>query len=469
MAETKKKVLLITPAWKIENKSNLWRKIASCYPALGLAYIAAVLEEEGHEVLFIDMHAQNWSVKETVLHIKNSPEYEGLDFVGITATTPLITCALKLAKYIKKIDSKTKVILGGVHPTVLPEEVLSDDNVDFVVREEGEMTFKELVAGKDPSDVLGISFRKGNKIVHNPPRPQIEDLDTLPIPAYHLMPIDKYRPAVGSYKRLPAMSIFATRGCPGRCTFCHRAFKGKIRTRSARKIVEEIKVLQMDYGIKEISFYDDTFTAMKDNVREFCRIVLDEGIDITWSCFTRVNYIDEDLFALMKKAGCHHVMFGVESGNQHILDRMNKMITLDQIRKGVRILKGLGLETRAAYILGAIGETPETMQQTLDFALELDTDYAQFNIMTAYPGTDVWNEAEKNGWLRVKNYDYSVSDFTMELPTISNEEIFKMYKRAHRKYYLRPRMFWRRLKKMSSWSGIRETALVGIAILLGAD
>jgi radical SAM superfamily enzyme YgiQ (UPF0313 family) len=465
----KKKVLLITPAWKIENKSNLWRKIASCYPALGLAYIAAVLEENGHEVRFIDMHAENWSVKETVLKIKNDPEYAGLDFVGITATTPLITCALKLAKYIKKIDSDINVVLGGVHPSVLPDEVLSDDNVDFVVREEGEMTFRELVAGKEPEEILGLSFKKGKNAVHNSPRPYIENLDDLPIPAYHLMPIGKYRPAVGSYKRLPSMSIFATRGCPGRCTFCHRAFKGVIRTRSARRIVDEIKVLQNDYGIREISFYDDTFTAKKDNVREFCSIVLKEKIDITWSCFTRVNYIDKDTFALMKKAGCHHVMFGVESGNQHILDKMNKMITLDQIRKGVRILKELGLETRAAYILGALEETPETMQQTLDFALELDTDYAQFNIMTAYPGTEVWNEAKKEGWLRIDNYDYSVSDFTMKLPTVSNEEIFQMYKKAHRRYYMRPRMFWRRLKKMRSWSGIKENVLVGLAILLGAD
>jgi radical SAM superfamily enzyme YgiQ (UPF0313 family) len=318
-------------------------------------------------------------------------------------------------------------------------------------------------------DILGISFLLEGKIIHNPDRPYIEDLDSLPMPAYHLMPIDKYRPAIGAYKRLPAMSIFATRGCPGRCTFCHRAFHGKIRSRSAKKIIEEIKYLQKHYSIKEINFYDDTFTALKSNVEEFCKIIIKEKIDLTWCCFSRANYVDKKLFALMKRAGCHQVMMGFESGVQEILDGMNKMVTLDQIRNAVKICKEVGLDTRAAYILGNVGETKEMMEQTLRFAIELDTDYAMFNILTAYPGTELWKLAEKNGWLRVKNYDYSVSDFTLKLPTVSQKEILDVYQKVHRKYYLRPKIIFRRIFKIRSWSQLRQEFLGAVAVMMHAD
>lgn len=462
------KVLLINPAWKVENKSNLWRKVASCYPSLGLAYIASVLEKEGHKVLFIDMHAENFSPRD-VARLARSEDYSGLDYVGITATTPLIKCALLLAKFFKKKFPKVKTVLGGVHPTVRPDEVLSNDFVDFVVRGEGEITMKELVSGTTLKNIDGLSFKENGVIVHNTERSNIEDLDNLPPPAYHLMPIKKYRPAVGSYKRLPAMSIFATRGCPGRCTFCHRAFKGKIRSRSAKKIVEEIKLLKENYGIKEINFYDDTFTALKDNVREFCNILLNENIDITWSCFTRVNYVDKELFSLMKKAGCHLVMMGVESGVQSVLDGMNKMVSLDQIRSAVRICKEIGIETRAAYIFGNVGETKEMMEKTLNFAIELDTDYAQFNILTAYPGTELWSTAEKEGWLRVENYDYSVSDFTLEMPFATQADIFEMYSKAHKHFYLRLRVISRHLLKLRSLPQLKQELLGALAVVMHAD
>jgi radical SAM superfamily enzyme YgiQ (UPF0313 family) len=414
------------------------------------------------------MHAENLSLRD-VLKLTHSKQYQNLDFVGITATTPLIRCTYSLCNIFKKRFSNIKTVLGGVHPSVLPEEVLGNKNVDFVVRYEGEMTMNELVAGHPLSEILGLSYKDKTGVHHNQDRPEIENLDDLPAPAYHLMPIEKYRPAIGSYKRLPAMSIFATRGCPGRCTFCHRAFRGKIRSRSAKKIIEEIKLLVNDYGIREINFYDDTFTALKPNVRQFCNLLLNEKIDITWSCFTRVNYVDADLFALMKKAGCHQIMMGVESGVQEILDGMNKMVTLDQIRAAIKICKDVGLETRAAYIFGSVGETKELMQKTLDFAIELDTDYAQFNILTAYPGTELWVTAKKNGWLRVKDYDYSVSDFTLELPTATQKEILEMYNLAHKKYYGRPKVILRRLLKLRSWAQIKQEFLGALAVFMKTE
>lgn len=191
--------------------------------------------------------------------------------------------------------------MGGVHPSIMPEEVISHSYVDFVVIDEGEETIKEIVAGKSPKEILGICYKENGRTIRNELRPLIKNLDDIPHPAYHLLPIKKYYPAPGNYKKLPAMTIFATRGCPGRCTFCYRCFRGVLRKRSARNIVDEIKTLQRDYGIKGISIVDDTFTLFKDVVVEFCNLLIDEKIDISWSCITRVDYVDEDLLKLMKK------------------------------------------------------------------------------------------------------------------------------------------------------------------------
>ncbi|MFH0876154.1 MAG: radical SAM protein [archaeon] len=461
------KVLLINPAWKVKS-NNLWKKVSSCYPSLGLAYIAAVLEKGNHEVFFLDMQAENYSL-EDVVQLMDDKKYAGLDYLGITATTPLINCAYQLAKVFKEKFPKIKVVLGGTHPSVLSEEVLANEYVDIVVRGEGEITMQEIVNGVELPKILGISYKNNNLVVHNADRPYIESLDELPIPAYHLMPIKKYRPAVGSYRQLPAMSIFATRGCPGQCRFCNRMFKGKIRSKSAKKIVEEIKVLHDMYGIKEISFYDDNFTVLKENLKEFCRLLKEEDMGITWSCFTRANYVDKESFKMMKDSGCHLVMMGVESGSQRILDDMNKILTLDQIKGAVKICKDVGLEVRAAYMLGYLGETKETMEQTLKFAMELDTESVQFNILTAYPGTEVWDIAKKNGWLNVKDYDYTINDFTIELPTVSRKEILDMYRTVHRRYYLRPRIIRKRVLRLRSWTNFKQELLGALAVVMHAD
>lgn len=215
------------------------------------------------------------------------------------------------------------------------EEILDSEYVDLVVRGEGEVTMGEVVAGKPLDMIHGISFRRNGKTITTPNRELVKDLDSLPMPAYHLLPMDKYRSAVGSYRRLPAMSLFATRGCPGRCTYCYRHFGGKLRRRSDQNVLAEIKVLQETYGIREVTFYDDTFTAFRKTIVEFCETIIKEKIDITWSCFTRVDHIDEPLLFFMKNAGCHSVLFGVESADENILKNIKKQISLEQVKEAV--------------------------------------------------------------------------------------------------------------------------------------
>lgn len=440
------KVLLIDPPWIIEDEKNLWKNIGSCFPSLGLAYIASFLEREKIEVRILDCTAEKISVNKVEEKLAS---FSKPDFVGITATTPLFPNGLMIARIIRKIFPRAKIVFGGVHPSVLPDEVLGFSEVDFVVRGEGEITVKELVSGKMPNEILGLSWKKDGKIIHNPPRPLIKTLDDIPMPAYHLLPMSKYHPAIGAYKRLPAMSIFASRGCPGRCTFCYRIFYGKTRCRSAKSIIEEIKILQSNYGIKEIAFYDDTFTMCKKTVLEFCEMIIDKNIDITWSCFTRADRIDAYLLKSMKKAGCHLILFGVESADETILKNINKRLSLEKVRQVVKDCRDIGIETRASYMIGNPGETKETIKKTIDFSIALDTDEVQFNITTAYPGTELFEWADKNGYLTTKDWSlYNMSFSNIALPTVSPDLLRKYYRVAHIRFYMRPKIVLRRLFKI---------------------
>lgn len=459
-----KKVLLINPPWVIGEDNNLWNDVASCWPSLGLAYIAAVLEEAGHKVKYLDCSAMRHTVGDTMRALR--AYQEKFDFIGLTATTPLVNNALAIARGAKEIFPGTKIILGGVHPSVMPDAVMDELAVDFVVMDEGEETTLELVSGREPAQILGLCHRQNGRIIKNASRPLIADLEKIPPPAYHLLPMDKYYPAVGSYKRLPAMILFATRGCPGRCTFCHRAFHGVVRKRSARSIINEIKILQRDYRIREVAFYDDTFTLFKDVVREFCDIIKKERIDITWSCFTRVDHVNEELLRLMKQAGCHLILFGVESADEQILKNINKMISLDKVVEITRLARRVGIETRASFMIGNQGETEETVKKTIAFALKLDPDEVQFNIATAYPGTELFDWAKEKDYIQSFNWDdYSMSNVVLETPDLSRQKLQYYYELAHRKFYFRPKIILRRLWHIRSKEQLKQEVRGGLALL----
>lgn len=456
------KVLLINPPWVIGENKNLWKGVASCWPSLGLAYIAAVLEKAGHQVIYLDCSAETYTVGDTKKILEG---YDFFDYIGLTATTPLVNNALAIAAFAKEHFPGVKIVFGGVHPTVMPDEVLKHPQVDFVVIDEGEETMKELVSGKNKEEILGLCYKQNGEIIKNPSRPLIKDIDTIPPPAYHLLPMKKYYPATGSYKRLPAMILFATRGCPGRCTFCYQTFRGVTRKRSAQSIIDEIKILQSDYGIKEVAFYDDTFTLFKTVVKEFCEIIIKDKIDLTWSCFTRVDCVDENMLRLMKKAGCHLILFGVESGDGEILKNINKNISLKQVEEVVRTARRVGLETRASFMFGNQGETEETIKKTIDFAIKLDPDEAQFNVATAYPGTVLFNWAKELGYIKSFNWDdYSMSNVVLELPGLGKEKMQYYYELAHRKFYFRPKIILRRFWHIKSWTQFKQELKGGLAL-----
>jgi len=443
----------------------VWKSIASVMPPLGLAWLAAVLEQDLHDVTILDAHAERLPLASIPGWIR---DHGAFDMVGITATTPLINNGLEIARMIKKDSASVQVVLGGVHPTVLPDEVLSEPAVDIVVRGEGEETIRELAAGMALLEVKGISYKVDGEVVHNGDRPLIKDLDALPFPAYHLLPMGRYAPAAGAARRLPASSVLATRGCPGRCTFCYRIFGNSFRCRSGRSVAEEVALIQNRYGVKEICFYDDTFTVVKREVRAFCTAIQELKLDLTWSCFSRVDSFDEDTFGMMREVGCHQIMFGIETGNREMLKRIKKRTDPDRAEYVIRATQKLGLDVRATFMLGNPGETEETMEETIEFAIRLEPDLALFNITTPFPGTEMYKWAEENNYLRTRNWDdYDLSYPVMNLPSVSPEKVLDYYRQSHRRFMLRPKFIWKWAKRTRNMEGFKSAiralrAVVGI-------
>lgn len=446
-------VLLINPPWLTKN-GNIWHGVRSTSPPLGLLYVAAYAEQTGRSVHVMDVNAEQLHFEDIERFI--SEHQPG--WIGMTAVTAQIINTHRVAGIAKRVSPKSKIVIGGVHATAMPDEVLRDANVDFVIRGEGEIPFTSLIEGRPAESIGGLSYRGSNllqPIVYNPLAEPIDDLDSLPTPAYHLIQFDLYKPAIGAYRRLPSINMTMTRGCPGKCTFCNSA-ETALRTRSAKHVVDEIEKLQARYGIREVSFYDDTLTIFKQQVSEMCDLIVERGIDLTWSCFARTDCVSPALLKKMRAAGCHQILFGIESADPGILEAIRKPIDIEQTRKAVRMVQKAGIAVRAAFMFGNPGETTATMQRTIDFALDLDPDIALFNITTPYPGTQMFNWAHKNGYLRTLDWnDYDLANSVLELPTVSSAEVNRMYREAYRSFYFRPKYLFKRLTRLRSWEDIK--------------
>jgi len=443
-------------------------------PALGLALVAAVLERNGYPVKILDLPALGFSENSlpSILH------QEKPNVVGITAMTPTINSAVRVARKVKETDGDISVILGGAHATLLPEETLrSAPEIDVIVRGEGERTTPELakVLGENPRQikkVLGITYREGNSVRSSPSRPPILDMDTLPFPAFHLLPMGKYRLHPPFGRQSPVMPIITSRGCPYRCIFCSKAVFGKkYRSNSPAYVVDEIQFLKEKFGVEEIKFYDDVFTLNRKWVIAVCMQLKEQGIDIPWSCETRVNLVDSELLRVMQDAGCYMIEYGVESGNQGILNNLKKDITLEKIVEAFKLTREAGIETVAYFMLGSPHETPETIRQTIGFAQKIDPDFVQFSITTPYPGTELYSLAVEDECVPEKWEEYMYADLKsaanpgFETKTLSRGELMDWNKKAYISFYLRRSYVWKRLRKMTSLGELR-TNVSGLRMVI---
>jgi len=404
------------------------------YLPLGLAYLAAVLEEGGFEVKLIDCPAMEITT-EQLEHKLSS--FNPL-IVGITSMTPTINSALLAASIAKKVCPDALVVLGGPHVTFMDKEIIAKEKtVDVIVRGEGEKTLLEIAQKTLRSEALhgidGITLRNGDEIVRTPDRKYIENLDELPLPAYKYFHMDKYR--LFGKKILP---VITSRGCPFQCSFCvtSRVFGKRFRARSPKNIVDELEQLKNVYGADAFTFYDDTLTFDKKRILDVCKDMRNRNIDLPWDCQTRVDRISKEILFEMKRANCQQVFFGVESGSQKILDAVKKGTTVEQNEKAIKMAKEVGLFVSVSVILGYPGETAETLQQTINFLKRTKPDDVYLCVATPYPGTELRRLIEDLGWKTSMEWEhYDTTTPVFENPSISAQEIMKLRRTFYNSFY----------------------------------
>ncbi|MDY6907995.1 MAG: radical SAM protein [Chloroflexota bacterium] len=378
-------------------------------PPLSLSYLAAALAQEGVEVQVLDFLVTRYS--KCVL--QERLEAFRPDVVGITCVTLNFPTASRIVRACKEFDPGMTTVVGGPHVSFSVEDSFRRAPwIDIIVRGEGDQTAVELVEaleqGSDLEHVAGIAFRRDGAVVLTAPRSLIPDLDGLPMPARHLLPLSRYR-ALGS-----PCTVITSRGCPFGCVFCSaRGMFGRgVRLRTPRLVVDEIEAVNRQLGFDAINIVDDTFTANPRHAREVCDEIARRGLEFEWSVYSRVDTITPDMARAMKEAGCVCVLFGIESADEGILKTINKGITVDQVRAGVGTAREAGLNVFNSFIMGLPGETPETARHSMAFARELNRDYGAnfgFHILAPLPGTALYDEAERFG-LRILTRDWARYD-----------------------------------------------------------
>jgi len=361
------------------------------YFPLGIGYIAAVLKEKGYDVSLLDVEPLNLTLEGLAARVRHEKPH----LVGISCATANFNAACEIGDAVKQV-SGAKVILGGVHATVMWKEILAQcPQFDAAAIGEGEFTLLDLcksanaIGQIDFSGIPGLAFRDGSKIHKNADRSPIAPLDQLPYPARELMDLSLYRSQVHIYRGRKSASMITSRGCPFGCSFCasYQTMGRTYRAHSPEYVLGEIEYLYKTHHVRDIAFADDEFTLNRKRTVELCNLLIESKLDIGWYCFSRVSDVDEELLALMKKAGCFGINFGVESADARVLKNIGKKITVQEAERAITAANRLGIKTVAGYMFGNRGDTQETMDRTIDFARRVSPVIASFNVMVPFPGT----------------------------------------------------------------------------------
>lgn len=448
--KSKLKVLLINPPNSQQERYGKLSDIGTLYPPLGLAYVAAVAERQA-DVKVLDSEAMNYTYEDIAQFARQFKP----DLVGMPTYCTTVSRCYAVAKILKRENSNTKIVLGGAQATLEPNKTISDENVDFVIYGEGETPFEDLIIclknKGNLSKIKGLVWKNKGKIVINKPQDLIRDLDSMPMPARHLFPMEKYHSSA-NLRGVRTLNLMTSRGCPYRCAYCAGGliFGKSFRYYSTDRVIAEIKELTEKYHADDIQFFDETFTANRQRVIDLCNKIIESKLDIEWSCFTRVNLVDKELLTKMKEAGCYQVFYGLESGVQRLLDLVNKDITLAQSRNAMKITREVGIETWVSFMINLPSETKEESQQTINFAIEVDPTFIQFPITTPYPGTKLRELAKQYGTILTDNFD----EYTAwnNVVFVSNgrtpDDIKETVRMAYRKFYLRPSYILKRTRSI---------------------
>ena len=470
------KILLINPPrWNelVGKNPSIIEEHRGFNPPLGLLYIAATLRERapGVRVDVWDAQARRWTYEELEAELRDT-DY---DLVGISAMTFTLVDSHRTARLVKALHPGTKVVLGGTHVHLFPEETIALDGVDFAFMGDAEFTFSDFVSRIGRPDeypgIGGLVFRDGQgRLVKSEPA-LVKDLDRVPFPDRTLLDIRLYNSLLG--RRALNTTIVSSRGCPYRCAFCDRPLSpvtSHFRWRSARNVADELEAC-VALGIRDFLFYDDTLTVNKKRVLEICEEILSRGLRIRWDIRTRVDTVDREMLTVLKRAGCAAIHYGVEAGNDRMLKVIKKGFTVAKVREAFAATRKAGIETLAYFMIGLPTEARSDIQDSFDLARALKPDYAHFTIFSPYPGTEFYALAlEKGLFQRDVWRDFAREprpDFRIPVweENFTRDDLYGMLVKFYKSFYMRPRYVLSRLGKLRSWNEFAKKARAGLSVV----
>ncbi|MFC1632364.1 B12-binding domain-containing radical SAM protein [Candidatus Omnitrophota bacterium] len=457
------KVLLVNPSYR-EVYSKVGKSGGIVAP-LGLAYLAALLRENNITVEILDAHALGLSLGELERSLC------GYDIVGVPSFTSSLHSSLKVLELAKKNNPACNCVIGGPHISALPVQTMKlHPQIDFGVIGEGEYTFLELVealqTGSSYKNIRGIVYRQDSEVKLTPARDVIEDIDRLPFPAYDLLPVEKYNPPIHQISfsedipAKPYLLLLSSRGCPYDCSFCASQviWRKKLRLRSAANVLSEIDNLVTKFGVKTVNITDDHFMLDKNRLDEILAGLIKRRYDFHFSCLSRIDAVSKETLGKLKTAGCYLIRYGVESGNQKMLARMHKDLSLSQIEQAFNYTRGVGLSSSASFIIGYPGETRQSFADTIKLARRIRPRIALFFIAIPFPGTELYNVAKSKNL--IVDRDYRNWKLLPDVPPVRTEELSsadlqKLRRKAYRQFYFYPAYILERIKEIKSFTQVK--------------
>ncbi|MDH3349110.1 MAG: B12-binding domain-containing radical SAM protein [Desulfobulbaceae bacterium] len=453
-----KKILLVHPlGYEPEDAANDISRKANIMPPLGLASIAAYLEQRDISVDLIDCHADLGFYR----RIKQTLTDQRPAYIGFSCTTSSFLDGVRLSQMAKAEAPGIKVIFGGAHVAALKERILRDyPSIDYLVTGEGEETLYELINGgeDDPGAIEGLVYRDNGEPVFTGRRKKLLDLDSLPFPAYEKLTgyPERYLLPIFNYPKAPNTSCISSRGCPYACSYCDRSVFGRtFRYNSATYLYEHLFYLKDRFKIKHINFYDDQFTFNRARVEEFCNLMINKPLGMTFNCAVRAEHIDLDLLKLMRKAGCWMISLGIETGDEDLLAQHRQNANLNMLADKIRLIKKAGIRVKGLLMMGLPGESEKSIQKSMDYVFSLPIDDFNLSKFTPFPGSPLYKEIDKHGTFNEDWVKMDCMQFLFTPHGMSKEKLDELFIKFYKSHYTRPKvmlgyttMLW---KSPDSW------------------
>lgn len=461
----KKRILLIYPPSPVLNREDRCQQptkeliVIPPLPPADLMYLAAVAEKQGFEAKIAD-YSQSGDYEADLREFKP-------DYLVVNIATPTLEHDLDAVKKAKEICPNITTVAKGAAFLTLGEKIVSEHNeLDFGILGEAEDTLKDILDNKPKNNILGIYYKENDEVKFTGKRPFIEDLDSMPFPARHLVNNNIYRRPDNNKVQA---TIKVSRGCPFHCFFCLATpvSGAKVRRRSPENIVAEIRECVEKYNIKNFLFWSDIFNIDKDWTMKLCQAIIDSGLKITWSANTRADTADYEMAKMMYKSGCRLVSIGVESGSQYMLEKMGKKITLNDVRRTVKVFKKAKIRIYNYFVIGLPWETEETVEETIKFAIELNSDFISFYTATPLPGSRFYDYAlEHNLFDKETSFENAYYYPAVNTHNLTRERVFELHKAAVKRFYLRPLYILKMLLRIRSFEEVKNYFTAGMNVLL---